>query len=65
MSQELKAGLCQHEWMARFSRVFPTRIFKPSETEAYAFNAWDCAEPDQEPEEAAEAELTHMLEDSI
>lgn len=65
MSQGLKADLCQNEWMARFARAFPSRHFKPCETEAYAFNAWDCAEVDHEPEETAEAELAYMLEDSL
>lgn len=59
-----KGGYCRQEWMAIFARRFEAAGCQPYEAESHALNAWECSGDDADPNEAAFAELSYIVEDS-
>jgi len=63
MSDEHKGGVTKPEWLDRYGGIFQGLGWSPYEAECAALTAWDGAEDDMGPNEAANTEIAYMRED--
>ncbi len=54
----------QHEWMRAYSRVLEPLGWTTYEIERWALAAWEAGDADRDPVEAAEADLSYIVDDA-
>lgn len=59
-----KGGVAQAEWVDRFGAIFQRLGWTPYQAECEAVAAWEDADEDVGPNEAANTAISYMREDS-
>ncbi len=63
MSEEMKGGYNQADWMARYARDMEASGYKPYEAECAALNAWESSDYDADPNDTASDDIAYMMEE--
>lgn len=64
MSVAVKGGYAEADWQDRYARQFEALGWTPYEAASAALNAWEVAEDDEDPVDAAITEISYMAEDA-